>query len=410
MKCATLAAVLAAVTVTLGGRQADTTRVFMGARLVDGTGRAPTENATIIVRGGRIVAAGAVKPPENSDVVWLAGKTVIPGLINAHGHVNDPARDLRVYAAYGVTTVYSLGGEEGAHITARDVQASPSLDRTRIFVAGPVVTGKTPEEARAAVAKNAAQRVDVVKIRVDDNLGTVQKLAPEVYRAVIDEAHKRGLRVAAHVFYLDDAKSLLDAGADLIAHSVRDRDLDAATIAAFKARNVCLVPTLMREVSTFVYESTPPFFADPEFLKHAEPKQVARFKDPKEQEAMRASASAQRYKEALKVASRNLKALADAGGGIAMGTDSGTGLPGRFVGYFELLELERMVQAGLSPARALAAATRDAARCLKLDADLGTIEPGKWADFVVLEGDPLADIANVRKIDSVWIAGNRVKR
>jgi imidazolonepropionase-like amidohydrolase len=309
-----------------------------------------------------------------------------------------------------VTTVYSLGGEEGAHITARDVQASPSLDRTRIFVAGPVVTGKTPEEARAAVAKNAAQRVDVVKIRVDDNLGTVQKLAPEVYRAVIDEAHKRGLRVAAHVFYRDDAKSLLDAGADLIAHSVRDRDLDAATIAAFKARNVCLVPTLMREVSTFVYESTPPFFADPEFLKHAEPKQVARFKDPKEQEAMRASASAQRYKEALKVASRNLKALADAGGGIAMGTDSGTGLPGRFVGYFELLELERMVQAGLSPARALAAATRDAARCLKLDADLGTIEPGKWADFVVLEGDPLADIANVRKIDSVWIAGNRVKR
>jgi imidazolonepropionase-like amidohydrolase len=392
------------------GNQADTEKIFTGARLIDGTGRPPIANATIVVRDGRIVSAGAVRPPAGAQPISLAGKTVIPGLINAHGHVSDPARDLRVYAAYGVTTVYSLGGEQAAHFRAREQQADAGLDRTRIFVAGDVVTGSTPEDARAAVATNAERKVDFIKIRVDDNLGTSKKMPPEVYRAVIDEAHRRGLRVAAHVFYLEDAKGLLEAGVDLIAHSIRDMEIDAATIAAFKTRNVCLVPTLMREVSTFVYESTPPFFADPEFLKHAEPSQVARFKDPKEQAAVRASTSAQRYKAGLDVARRNLKQAADAGVRIAMGTDSGTGLPGRFVGYFELMELEMMAQAGMTPSQILAAATRDAARCLEADGGLGTIEPGKWADFVVLNGDPLADIRNVRKIDSVWIAGNRVRR
>jgi imidazolonepropionase-like amidohydrolase len=164
----------------------------------------------------------------------------------------------------------------------------------------------------------------------------------------------------------------------------------------------------MREVSTFVYESTPPFFSDPEFLKYADEKQVARFRNPAEQEAMRKSASAQRYKVALDVAMRNLKKLSDAGVGIAMGTDSGTGLPGRFVGYFELMEMELMAKAGLTPQQILVSATRDAARCLRIDKELGSLEPGKWADFVVLNADPLANISNARKIDSVWIAGNRV--
>ena len=115
-----------------------------------------------------------------------------------------------------------------------------------------------------------------MKIRVDDNLGTTQKMAPEIYRAVIDEAHRRRLRVAAHVFYLADAKSLLDAGADFIAHSVRDAPVDDAFVAMLKRRNVCYCPTLMREVSTFVYESTPSWFADPFFLKHADMAAVER--------------------------------------------------------------------------------------------------------------------------------------
>jgi imidazolonepropionase-like amidohydrolase len=233
-------------------------------------------------------------------------------------------------------------------------------------------------------------------------------MAPEVYRAVIAEAHRLGLRVAVHLFYLADAKAVLAAGADYIAHSVRDLDVDPEFVAALKSSGVCLSPTLMREVSTFVYESTPEFFADPLFLAHARPDWVAMMQEPARQQAMRASPSAQRYKTALEVASRNLKALVDAGVPIAMGTD--TGPTGRFQGYFELMELELMVKAGLTPKQALAAATRDAARCMRLDRDLGTLEPGKWADFVVLDANPLSNISNVRRISSVFVAGNRIAR
>jgi len=346
--------------------------------------------------------------PTGAERIALGGRSVIPGLINAHGHVNDADRDLKTYAAYGVTTVFSLGGEAPPVFAARAAQNVPTLNRARVFVSGPVLTPSSPEQARTMVAGVAAQNVDFVKIRVDDNLGTTPKMPPDVYRAVIDEAHKRGLRVAVHLFYLADAKSVLDAGADLVAHSVRDLDADPALVASLKQKGICLCPTLMREVSTFVYESTPPFFSDPLFLAHADKQQVTTLQEPARQEAMRKSPSAQRYKTALEVASRNVKRLSDAGIPIAMGTD--TGPAGRFQGYFELMELELMVKAGLTPKQVLAAATRDAARCMKVDRDLGTIEAGKWADFVVLDGDPLANISNTKRINAVYIAGNRVPR
>jgi imidazolonepropionase-like amidohydrolase len=394
----------------LSGAQGTPTRAFTGATLIDGTDHAPVPNATIIVRDGRVVAAGpasAVKLPAGAQRVALDGKTIIPGIINAHGHVNSPA-DLRTYAAYGVTTVFSLGGEPASVFAARAAQNTPALDRARVFLAGPVLAPNTPDEARTQVVSVAAQKVDIVKIRVDDNLGTTPKMAPDVYRAVIDEAHKRGMRVATHLFYLADAKSLLDAGSDLIAHSIRDTDIDADVIAKLEKRHVCVSPTLMREVSTFVYESTPAFFSDSLFLAHANREWMTSLQKPEAQQAMRASASAQRYKVALDVAKRNLRRLSDAGVPIAMGTD--TGPTGRFQGYFELMELEQMVSAGLTPRQALTAATRDAARCMKLDRDLGTLEPGKWADFVVLDANPLANISNVRRIASVYIAGNAVTR
>src|SRR5438445_5948241 len=167
-----------------------------------------------------------------------------------------------------------------------------------------------------------------------------------------------------------------------------------------KKRNVCFCPTLMREVSTFIYESTPAFFSDPFFLAHADPQVIAALNEPARQEAMRKSPSAQRYKTALDMAERNLKKLSDAGVTIAMGTD--TGPPARFQGYFEQMELELMAKSGLTPRQVLTASTRDAARCMKLDQDVGTLEPGKWADFVALNADPLVDIKNTRAIDSVW--------
>jgi imidazolonepropionase-like amidohydrolase len=404
-------------------QQSASTKAFTGARVIDGTARAPVDNATILVREGRIVAVGPearVTVPAGAERVSLAGKTVIPGLINAHGHVGNTVgleggkysaenvqKDLRTYAAYGVTTVFSLGDDQAASIAARDSQKTPALDRARLFVAGPVLAPKTVEEARKLVDEDAAMKVDIVKIRVDDNLGSTQKMAPEIYRAVIDQAHKKKLPVAVHLFYLDDAKAVLDAGADFIAHSVRDTEVDDAFVAMIKRRDVCYSPTLMREVSTFAYESTPAWFADPLFLKHVDPKTVETLKQPARQEQMRNSKSAQRYKAGLEVASRNLKKLSDAGVTIAMGTD--TGPPARFQGYFELMELELMAKAGLAPQKVLASATRDAARCMKLDREIGTLEANKWADFVALDADPLADISNVKKINAVYIAGNRVQ-
>ena len=385
-------------------------KAFTDLRLIDGTNRAPISNATILVSDGRIVAAGAaasVTIPASAQRIPLNGKTVIPGLINAHGHVNNPERDLKTYAAYGVTTVFSLGGENAAHIAARDTQSSASLNRTRIFAAGPVLTPRTPEEAREMVARNQAMKVDMIKIRVDDNLGTTQKMAPELYRAVIDESHKRGLRTAVHLFYLSDAKAVLDAGADFIAHSVRDTEISADVIATLKSRSICYCPTLMREVSTFVYESTPEFFSDPLFLKYSDAQQIARLKEP-DPDAKRNNTSGQRYKIALEVANKNLKKASDSGVTIAMGTD--TGPAGRFQGYFELMELELMAKAGMEPRQILASATIDAARCWKVDKDLGTLEAGKWADFVALDGNPLANISNTRRISDVFIAGNRVAR
>lgn len=411
----TLAVVFSAVNTVL---PAQSVTAFTGMTLIDGTGRAPVSNATLVVKDGRVLAAGPaarVTIPAGAARVALNGKTVIPGLINAHGHVNAPD-DLATYAAYGVTTVYSLGGEPASVFAERRAQRQSATGTTgggaagagrfaRVFAAGPVLTPTSPDDARAQVAAAAAQQVDIIKIRVDDNLGTAPKMTPEVYRAVIREAHARSLRVAVHFYYLADAKALLDAGADFMAHSVRDPPLDAAFVSALKTSGHCYSPTLMREVSTFVYETTPPFFTDSQFLAHANRQWMATVQEPARQQAMRASASAQRYKAQLPVAMRNLRALADAGVPIAMGTD--TGPMGRFQGYFELMELEMMVDAGLTPQQVLMSATRDAARCMQIDREVGTLEAGKWADFVVLDASPLETIRNVRRQHSVWIGGVR---
>jgi imidazolonepropionase-like amidohydrolase len=396
-------------------------RVFTGARLIDPAGGRSIDNAILVVRDGRVVgvgASGAVRPPAGAERTDLTGRIVIPGLISGHVHISNVTgagpraytdentlRQLGVFARYGVTSVVSLGGEEEPAFRARAAQSGPGLTRARLSVSGPVVTGDTPEAAREAVTRIAATRPDFIKIRVDDNLGTTPKMAPEVYRAVITEAHRVGLRVAAHIFYLDDAKALLQAGADMIAHSVRDKEIDAEFIALMKVRNIPYCPTLTRELSTFVYGTTPDFFADPFFLREADPQVVAQLRQPERQAAMRGSRSAQAYQAALAIARGNLKKAADAGLFIVMGTDAGPS-PERFQGYFEHLELEMMVESGLTPLQALRSATSDAARALRLEG-VGTLAPGAWADFVVLGRNPLADIRHTRSIESVYVAGNR---
>jgi imidazolonepropionase-like amidohydrolase len=396
-------------------------RAFTGITLIDGT---TTPNAVLIVRGGEIVAAGPAaktQVPQGAERIDLTGKFVMPGIVNAHGHVGATVglenraadytrenllRQLGLYARYGVTTVVSLGDDREAGFQLRAENESAQLNRSRLYVAGPVVTAKTPAEARSAVDAAATLKPDWIKIRVDDNLGTTEKMRPEVYRAVIGRAHEHKLRVAAHIFYLEDAKDLLRAGVDYLAHSVRDTAVDRELIDLMKARNVCLCPTLMREVSTFVYESRPSFFDDPFFTREADPKVIVALEDPARMAGVAKSKSAQQYKKALEIARGNVKALHDAGVRLAAGTD--TGPPARFQGYFEHLELEEMVKSGLTPAQTLASATGVAAQCLGLAEHVGSLRTGRYADFIVLAKNPLMDIRNTRTIESVWIGGNRV--
>ena len=396
---------------------------FVGASVIDGTGNPPIEDAVLIVRDGRIEDVGAkeaLPPPATANLVDVSGKTIIPGLINAHGHVgqtkglesgpdvyskDNVLAQLQLYARYGVTTVVSMGGDGPEAIELRDEQDTKDLDRARIYAAGAVVVGRTPAAVTKMIDDNAAMKVDWIKIRVDDNLGSSRKMRPNVYQAVIEHAHRKGIRVAAHLYYLDDAKGLLDKEVDFIVHSVRDQEVDQELIDALLSNEVCLCPTLTREVSTFIYESEPDFFTDPFFLKETDPDVIEQLKDPERQKTIQQSKSAQQYKKALQVASENLKKLADAGVTIAFGTD--TGPPARFQGYFEHMELDLMVKAGLTPMQAIMAATGQAADCLNLHR-VGTLTRGKWADMIVLNEDPLEDIKNTKSVESVYIAGNKV--
>lgn len=396
---------------------------FTGATIIDGSGGEPIQDGVLLIQDGRIIAVGSkaeVKIPEKATIKDVAGKFIMPGIINGHGHVGDVKGidgghystqniidNLAIYARYGVTTVVSLGGDQAEAVPLRAVNATAATQRARLFIAGEVITGDTPAEAEKMVEKNAKMGVDLVKIRVDDNLGTTPKMAEDVYRVVIKKSHELGYKIATHMYYLADAKKLLDAGSDLMAHSVRDRAIDEEFIQLIKSKNVGYCPTLTRELSTFVYGDTAAFFADPYFLQEYDRATIAPLLDPASQEKVRNSRTAQIYKQQLPTAMANLKTLQDRGVPIVFGTDSG--MPKRFMGYFEQLELEMMAEAGLTPMQIILSASKNVAEFLNLK-DLGTLSAGHWADFLILEADPLTDIRNVRKISGVWIGGEKVER
>lgn len=393
---------------------------FVGANIIDGTGAEIIKDGVLLVEQGKIVGVGtkdAVTIPKGASIVDVNGKTIMPGIIDAHCHVGvssgmqsgysreNVVNHLNTYARYGITTLVSLG--DGTVISAefRNAQNVPTLDRSRLFIAGEVISGNTEQDIKKIIDHNDSLKVDFMKIRVDDVLGTSPKMAEDIYKTVIEYSHELGYRVASHIFYLEDAKNVLQAGTDYIAHSVRDTLVDEEFIKLMKENKVYYSPTLMREVSTFVFGGEPDYFTDSFFTKEVDAATIAELRNPERMERIANSASAQAYKEALPTAMKNLKRLSDAGVPIVMGTDSGPA--GRFPGYFEHLEMEMMVDAGMSPMEVIMASTANTAKMMKLEG-VGSLEEGKWADFIVLDKNPLEDMANTRTISSVWIAGNKV--
>jgi imidazolonepropionase-like amidohydrolase len=380
---------------------------FEGARVVVGDGSAPIENATIVVRDTRIEAvgpAGSVQVPEGAGRVDLSGKTVIPGIIDGHVHLRSESRDTLVEdlerrAYYGVVAAATMGSDQGDIPFQVRNESMTMPNAARYLTAGRGITAPepgrgevpfwvtTPEEARAAVQENAKRKVDIIKIWVDDRDNKYKKLTPELYGAVIEEAHRQGFRVTAHIFELEDAKGLVKAGLDAFAHGVRDRDIDEEFMAMMKQHpEIVVVPNLpnpgVKTDLSWVGDTVP--------AAQLEKLQMAVAKDNPEAQ------------KSFGIQARNLAKLSAAGVTIGMGTDGNTP-------YGAHLEMADMVAAGMSSHDVIVAATQTNAELLRLN-DLGTIAAGKTADFVVLDANPLDDITNTRRINAVYIRGTAVDR
>jgi imidazolonepropionase-like amidohydrolase len=264
---------------------------------------------------------------------------------------------------------------------------------------------ETPDEARADIQEMATRHPDLIKIWVDDQLGTDPKMKPEIYQAAIEEAHRLGLRVACHIYYLADAKAVLRAGADIIAHGVRDQPVDAEFIELMKTRAAWYIATINLDETSFIFGEQPAWTKESFFEAALQPALRDRLNDPAYLRKTKTNPRVPIFKRAVANNKANVKALYDAGVKVAFGTDSGA-QPQRIPGFAEHRELQLMVESGLSPLQALNCATGRAAALIGLT-DRGVLIPGTLADFVVLSANPLDDISNTEKIVAVWHRGKK---
>jgi imidazolonepropionase-like amidohydrolase len=417
--------------------------LYEGARLIAGDGSAPIESSAILVENGvitRIGSKGTISAPRGASRIDLTGKTIMPALVNAHGHpgfqrdltytAENFARetimnDLNRALYFGVAVVQSQGIERGdVTYQIRSDQEAGRLGGARLRIAGRGIGAPnagpgaaayagiayevtTETEARQAVRELATKHVNLVKIWVDDRNGRAPRLAPNLYRAIIDEGHKHGLQVNAHVFYHTDAVDLVNAGIDGIAHLVRDKEMDDALIASIVRHNVYVMPNLSPEWSTYI--EVPHWLKDGDplmaLIQRSVPQPVVeRIRKSYEN---RSPAAVERPRTQYGILQRSLAKLAKANAKIILGCD--TGLEDHPFGMSEQHELESMVNAGMTPMQVIVAATSRPAEYLKLG-KMGVLASGKEADFLVLEANPLDNITNTQRIFGMYIKGAEVDR
>jgi imidazolonepropionase-like amidohydrolase len=424
---------------------AGTATLFVGARLItDGDSR-PIEDSAFLVQNDRIVQVGTrndVQAPAGAIRVDLSGKTVIPAIVNAHGHVGfqkDTSFDkanysresiinqLKQYAYYGTGAIMTAGTDLGdvSYEIRDNPVAGAALLRTagRGFAmpnAGPYGQAMrdaaygvtTEEEARKDVQEIAAKKPDLIKIWVDDRASSVQKLTPNLYRAIIDEARKFNIRVMAHEYYLADARDLVEAGVAGFLHSVRDAEMDDALVTRMKEKNVYITPNLAIDGRGAALQN-PPWYDDPILAEVYSPARIATARPRPTPNAVAGSGNAAsaapnaNQPTSYEMQIRSLTKLNKAGVTIALGDD--TGIQDSFPGYATLQQIERMAESGMTPQQVLVAVTRTPAEILRID-DMGSIAPGKQASFVVLDANPLDNLANVRRISRVFLRGRELDR
>lgn len=412
--------------------------LLKNATVIDGNGKSPQQHTDILIQAGMITAVGKGLQHPGATVTDLSGKTVMPALISAHVHVGvlkgtstaasnftreNIIRQLRKYEDYGVSHVLTMGTDRPLVFETgiRDSSLAGLLPGARYHAGGygfntPQASMPPdfwmdllyrPATAAAVVPQmNALAKVHpaVVKMWVDDFGGSAKKMDPAVYKAIIDQAHLHHLRVAAHLYYLEDARKLVADGLDIIAHSIRDKDIDQSLLREMKAKKVIYIPTLSLDEFAYIYARQPDWINDDFFKASLEPGVYEMVTSTDYQQKLQNAPAYDKNVAAFETALRNVKKIHDAGITIALGTDSGAS-PVRAQGFSEHLELELLVQAGLTPLQAITVATKNAARALQISATSGTLTKGKTADLIILSANPEQDIKNTRKIIAVYKAG-----
>lgn len=418
--------------------------LFENVTLIDGNGGQPIQNTKVLVKNGRITEIGNDLSDDDAEKIDLEGKTMIPALISAHSHVGtlkgtttvpenyteeNILSQLKKYQDYGVLNVMSMGTDRPLLFESglRERSAKGKIDGARIHSAGygfgvtdgappldfamdKVFRPKSVKEIPAQIDSLKKVNAELVKIWVDDFNGKFKKkISPEIYKAIITEAHKKNLRVAAHVYYLSDLKQLVTDGIDVIGHSVRSEVIDDATLAQMKAKNIIYIPTLSLDEFAYVYAKKPEWINDEFFKKSLEQGVYEMITSEKYQNDLKNSPAFTKNMKAFDIAKQNLKKVFDSEILVAMGTDSGA-MPLRAQGFSEHLELQLMTESGLSPLQAITVATKNSAKALKIDKDFGTIEVGKVADFIILNSDPSKNSKNSRDIFLVYKEGKEVSK